>query len=83
MATTITKSQLRQMIKEAVLKEQSSEDDFSLDDFELPAPDPSTVARAVVKACRNPLKDYVHDSNKRMDLLMKIRKLIIQELGQG
>lgn len=71
------------MIKEAVLKEQSSEEGFSLDDFEMSAPDPSTVARAVITACRNPLKDYIHDDNKRMKILMKIRKLIMQELGQG
>ena len=79
---TITKSQLRQMIKEVLLKEQSDEDQTSLGDFEPPATDPQRVARAVTFAASAPLKDWGVSDNKRMKILMKIRKLVIEELGQ-
>ena len=70
------------MIKEAVLKEQSDEDQTALGDFQPPAPDSSRVARAVTSAANVPLKDWIYDDNKRMKILMKIRKLVIEELEQ-
>lgn len=80
---TITKSQLKQMIKEAVLKEQEQElfdDEYETSDF---APDPVEIAQEASKLIFQMLRKHqVHESDAS-DVAYMLKDIIVDQLRQA